>query len=78
MSRCSFQVEKVARDAFFFLKESFPFDEQSFGQLCDEITTKKSMSVCRPITYVFNLHAPSKVQFGDYRTVLHRHLHNIC
>ena len=29
-----FQVEKLGRESFFFLKsESFPFDESSFGKL---------------------------------------------
>ncbi|XP_071921506.1 DExH-box ATP-dependent RNA helicase DExH8-like [Coffea arabica] len=71
------QVEKLARDAFFFLEESFPYDEQSFGELFDEISTKKAMAVAKPISYVFRVHPPANIQFGDYRKVLHQRLNDI-
>uniref|UniRef100_A0A5B7B8U8 RNA helicase n=1 Tax=Davidia involucrata TaxID=16924 RepID=A0A5B7B8U8_DAVIN len=71
------QVEKLGRDSFFFLKESFAFDESSFGELCDPVTTKKAMLVSKPISYVFDLHPPTDIQFGDYTTVLNRCLHKI-
>lgn len=71
------QVEKLARDAFFFLEESFPYDEQSFGELFDEISTKKAMLVSKPISYVFKVHPPANIQFGDYREVLHQRLNDI-
>ncbi|KAK4407009.1 DExH-box ATP-dependent RNA helicase DExH8 [Sesamum angolense] len=70
------QVEKLARDSFFFLKQSFLFDDTSFGDLFDEVTAKKSMLVSKPISYVFGLHPPTDFQFGDYAT-LHQHLHHI-
>ncbi|KAL3531465.1 hypothetical protein ACH5RR_010787 [Cinchona calisaya] len=69
------EVEKLARDGFFFLMESFPFDEQSFGELFDKITTKKPMVVSKPISYVFRVHPPTNIQFGDYQTVLHQYVH---
>lgn len=54
-----FQVEKVARECFFFLRESFPFDEASLGQIRDGVTTKKAMQLSAPIAYVFSLHTPT-------------------
>ncbi|XP_059625675.1 DExH-box ATP-dependent RNA helicase DExH8 isoform X2 [Cornus florida] len=69
------QVEKLGRDSFFFLKESFPFDESSFGKLFDEVTTKKPMLVSKPISYVFYLHPPTDIQFGDYSAVLRHCVH---
>ena len=71
-----FQVEKLARDSFFFLTESFPFDQISFGELLDTVTLNKPMLASRPISYVFDLHPPSDIQFGDYASVLHKHLHD--
>ncbi|XP_059438582.1 DExH-box ATP-dependent RNA helicase DExH8 [Corylus avellana] len=69
------QVEKLGSDCFFFLTESFRFDETSFGKLSDSVTTKKPMLVSTPISYVFDLHPPTDIQFGDYATTLHKHLH---
>lgn len=69
------QVEKLARDSFFLLRESFPFDESSFGQLFDEVTTRKSITTSKPISYVFDLHPPAEVQFGDYKMLFRQHLH---
>ncbi|KAI3449482.1 hypothetical protein Pfo_006147 [Paulownia fortunei] len=71
------QVEKMARDSFFFLRGSVPFDESSFGELFDEVTAKKSMLVSKPISYVFDMHPPTDFQFGDYTTSLRQHLHSI-
>ncbi|KAK9281663.1 hypothetical protein L1049_004566 [Liquidambar formosana] len=70
------QVEKLGRDCFFFLTESFPFDESSFGELSDRVTTKRPMLVSKPVSYVFDLHPPSDIQFGDYATALYKHIHN--
>lgn len=70
-----FQVEKLGSDCFFFLTESFPFDEKSFGKLSDSVTTKKPMLVSTAISYVFDLHPPTDIQFGDYAATLHKHLH---
>ncbi|KAF6155581.1 hypothetical protein GIB67_004575 [Kingdonia uniflora] len=69
------QVEKLGRDCFFFLTESFPFDEFSFGEFSDMTNSKKLMTVSRPISYVFDLHPPSDIQFGDYASTLHHCLH---
>uniref|UniRef100_A0A1J3G4S1 RNA helicase n=1 Tax=Noccaea caerulescens TaxID=107243 RepID=A0A1J3G4S1_NOCCA len=70
------QVEKLARDSFFFLGESFPHNSISFGGFSDTLTTQKPMLVSRPISYVFDLHPPTDIQFGDYTSVLHNSLHN--
>ncbi|GFP85590.1 zinc finger CCCH domain-containing protein 31 [Phtheirospermum japonicum] len=70
------QVEKLARESFFFLKASVPFDELSFGKLSDEVTTKKSMLESKAVSYVFDLYPPTDLQFGDYTALLHQHLHH--
>ncbi|CAL2281207.1 unnamed protein product [Prunus armeniaca] len=70
------QVEKLGRESFFFLTESFPFDDASFGELPDKVSTKKPLMVSRPISYVFDLHPPSDIQFGDYAAGLHSFLHH--
>ncbi|XP_047336837.1 DExH-box ATP-dependent RNA helicase DExH8 [Impatiens glandulifera] len=56
------QVEKIGRDCFFTLKESFPFDESSFGKLADERSSKRSLMPSVPITYVFQLQLPTLTQ----------------
>lgn len=71
-----YKVEKLARDSFFFLGESFPHNSVSFGEFQDTLTIQKPMQVSRPISYVFNLHSPSDIQFGDYTSLLHKSLHN--
>lgn len=68
------QVEMLCRDSFFFLTESFPFDEISFGELPDKLSTKKPMIASRPTSYVFDLHPPSDIQFGNYAVELQRSL----
>ena len=70
-------MEKLGRDSFFFLTESFPFDEISFGELPDKLTTKKPMMVSRPTSYVFDLHPPSDSQFGNYAAVIHETLRDV-
>lgn len=70
------QVEKLVRDSFFFLQECFPFDESSFGELFDSVTSKKPLLVSKSVTYVFNLHPPTDIQFGDYTAVVCQNLHN--
>lgn len=72
-----FQVEKLGRESFFFLAKSFPFDERSFGKLEDKVTSKKPMVVSRAFSYVFDPHAPTDLQFGDYSAILRQHLHDI-
>ncbi|XP_019188715.1 PREDICTED: DExH-box ATP-dependent RNA helicase DExH8 [Ipomoea nil] len=55
-----FQVEKLARECFFFLRESFPFDEESLGQFYDDgVIPKRQMQLSVPISYVFTLHTPT-------------------
>ncbi|XP_062088770.1 DExH-box ATP-dependent RNA helicase DExH8 isoform X2 [Humulus lupulus] len=71
------QVEKLGRDCFFFLSESFRFDERSFGKLPDKVTTKKPMVKPKPISYVFRLKPPSVVQFGDHAARLHQLLYDV-
>ncbi|CAK7348308.1 unnamed protein product [Dovyalis caffra] len=71
------QVEKLGRDSFFFLGESFPYDEESFGQMSDKVATKKPMLVSKPISYVFNLLPPTDIMFGNYADTLHKHLHDV-
>ncbi|KAK3020840.1 hypothetical protein RJ639_045522, partial [Escallonia herrerae] len=68
------QVEKLGRDSFFFLKESFLFDEASFGALFDKVTSKKPMLASKSISYVFYFQPPADIQFGDYATVIRQQL----
>ncbi|KAF2315428.1 hypothetical protein GH714_039204 [Hevea brasiliensis] len=70
-------VEKLGRDSFFFLRESFPFDEASFGELSDVVTTGKPMLASKPISYVFDLQPPTDIQFDDYAATLRKCLHDI-
>lgn len=70
------QVEKLARDSFFFLGESFPHNSGKFGEFSDTVTMQKPMLVSRPVSYVFDLHPPTDTQFGEYTSGLHRSLHN--
>lgn len=60
------QVERLARECFFFLSESFLSDEANLGWFSDISTHTRRMQVAAPVTYVFNLHPPSSTQFGDY------------
>lgn len=69
-----YQVEKLARESFFFLKASVRFDESSFGVLSDEASTKKSMLVSAPISYVFHLHPPPEFLHGDDPALTQQHL----
>uniref|UniRef100_A0A803L9U4 RNA helicase n=1 Tax=Chenopodium quinoa TaxID=63459 RepID=A0A803L9U4_CHEQI len=70
------QVEKLGGECFFFLKESFQFDETTFGVVPDAVNTKKPLVTSSPISYVFTLHPPSDLQFGDYASALHDRLHS--
>lgn len=65
------KVEKLARDSFFFLGESFPHNSIRFGEFPETLTIKKPMLVSRPTSYVFDLHPPTDTQFGDYTSLLH-------
>lgn len=70
-----YQVESIARDSFFFLEESFPFDESSFGELFDVVTVRRPLLVSKPVSYVFKLHPPTDIEYGNYRTLLRQHLY---
>ncbi|KNA11553.1 hypothetical protein SOVF_134020 [Spinacia oleracea] len=70
------QVEKLGRECFFFLKESFQFDETTFGVLPDAVNSKKPLVTSIPVSYVFILRPPTDLQFGDYASALHDRLHS--
>lgn len=67
-SQC--QVEKMARDCFFFLRESAPFDESSFGRFSGSCGIARPMQMCRPICYAFEMVPPTDIQFGNYAAEL--------
>ncbi|KAK7270196.1 hypothetical protein RIF29_23165 [Crotalaria pallida] len=73
------QVEKLGRQCFFILTKSFAFDERSFGELYDEVTTKRPMLVSKPISYVFCMQRPTDncFVFSDYTATINKHLHEI-
>lgn len=72
------QVENVGRESFFYLRESFGFDEYSFGKLCDGVTTKKPMLTSKAVVYAFDLcPPPNDIQFGDFASLFHKQLHNL-
>ncbi|OEL23081.1 Zinc finger CCCH domain-containing protein 4 [Dichanthelium oligosanthes] len=60
------QVERLARECFFFLSESFMFNEATLGWFSDISRHPRGMQVAAPVTYVFNMHPPSAAQFGGY------------
>lgn len=64
------QVERLARECFFFLDESFMFDEATLGWFSDTPSYPKGMQVSAPVAYVFGMHPPTGIQFGDYPTEL--------
>ncbi|XP_042414315.1 zinc finger CCCH domain-containing protein 4-like [Zingiber officinale] len=68
------QVEKLARECFFFLTESFCFDELSFGKFSGSKNTRINNHISVPVSYVFELYPPTDLQFGDYSTVLRKGL----
>ncbi|KAJ3693726.1 hypothetical protein LUZ60_009206 [Juncus effusus] len=53
------QVERMAREYFFFLTESFRFNENTLGELSTKYGPPKNMQVSSPISYVFDLHLPN-------------------
>ncbi|XP_056165405.1 DExH-box ATP-dependent RNA helicase DExH8-like [Syzygium oleosum] len=72
------QVEKLGRSSFFFLTQSFPFAEQSFGELSDVIPTKKLMEVSKPILYVFSMYPPpTDVKSDDFQAAIRKCLHDV-
>lgn len=71
------QTEKLGRDSFFFLKESFAYDESRFGALSDTVTVKRPMLVSKAVSYVFFLQPPSSIQYDSSKTVLSQPLNII-
>ncbi|KAL4202751.1 hypothetical protein AMTRI_Chr02g222720 [Amborella trichopoda] len=69
------QVERLGQDCFFFLMESIPFDEATFGEFLDCSMTRQKMVACMPVIYIFKLHPPSKTLFGDYTSTLRNNLY---
>lgn len=65
----------MGRECFFFLSESFPYDESSFGKFPDVHIAIKPMTVSVPITYVFDMQPPTDLQFGDYSAALRKGLY---
>ncbi|KAK7344430.1 hypothetical protein VNO77_14013 [Canavalia gladiata] len=68
------QVERLGRDCFFILTESFAFDETSFGALYDGVSPRRPMLISRPVSYVFSLHPPTEKLFGDYAATFKNYL----
>ncbi|CAL9101918.1 unnamed protein product [Musa acuminata var. zebrina] len=66
MKFAQLQVERLARECFFFLTQSFPFDETSFGKFSGSRGTTRSNQVSVPISYVFRMYPPVGIQFADY------------
>ncbi|MQM01561.1 hypothetical protein Taro_034320, partial [Colocasia esculenta] len=60
------QVEKLARECFFFLVRSFPFDETSLGKFAEDHGVPRPMRASLPACYVFEMRPPSVSQFGEY------------
>lgn len=71
------QVEKLARDCFFILRDSCAFDEISFGMLHDCVTSRRPMVVSRSFSYVFSIQPPNDELFSDYAATMKKHLHKI-
>ncbi|XP_052170018.1 DExH-box ATP-dependent RNA helicase DExH8 isoform X2 [Diospyros lotus] len=68
------QVEKLARESFFYLRESFPLADSNFGGVADTMTAKKPTVLSRPVCYVFDLNLPSDVFVGEDATKLSKHM----
>ncbi|XP_068660448.1 DExH-box ATP-dependent RNA helicase DExH8 [Aristolochia californica] len=72
-----FQVEKLGRECFFFLSKSFAVDESTFGDFSGGNTINKPMQISKHFFYVFYLHPPSDLQFGDYSSALRQSLYKV-
>jgi hypothetical protein len=58
------QVERLARDCFFFLSASIPFDNSTFT--CYPTKSEEDIPPSKPISYIFELQPPTDILFGDY------------
>jgi hypothetical protein len=65
-----FQVERMARECFFFLRESFMFDEATLGWFSDTSRYPRGLQVSAPVVYILTMHRPTVAQFGDYAAEL--------
>ncbi|KAF0919513.1 hypothetical protein E2562_029630 [Oryza meyeriana var. granulata] len=70
------QVESLARECFLFLGESFMFDEATLGWFSDTPSYPRGMQVSAPVAYMFNMHPPTGIQFGDYASELRKVLYS--
>ncbi|GJN41385.1 hypothetical protein PR202_gn00753 [Eleusine coracana subsp. coracana] len=68
------QAERMARECFFVLSESFMFDEATLGWFSDISRHPRGMQVSAPVVYVFSMHRPTVTQFGDYPAELRKAL----
>lgn len=59
-------AERLARESFYFLGELFIFDEVTLGWFSDVTSCMNVMQVSASAAYVFNMHPPTSVHFGDY------------
>ncbi|KAH7425191.1 hypothetical protein KP509_11G043600 [Ceratopteris richardii] len=68
------KVERLARECFFFLEQSIPFDSTSMG-VYPPLGTY-AFGVPRPVSYVFELQPPSAKQHGDCFWLLEQAFHD--
>ncbi|TVU22437.1 hypothetical protein EJB05_32131 [Eragrostis curvula] len=68
------QAERMARECFFFLGESFLFDEATLGWFSDISRSPRGVQVSAPVVYVFTMHRPTITQFGYYPAELRKAL----
>uniref|UniRef100_A0A0D9UZ78 Zinc finger CCCH domain-containing protein 4 n=1 Tax=Leersia perrieri TaxID=77586 RepID=A0A0D9UZ78_9ORYZ len=68
------QVERLARECFLFLGASFMFDEATLGWFSDTPSYPRGMQVSAPVAYIFNMHPPTGIQFGDYASELRKRI----
>ncbi|KAK3163551.1 hypothetical protein QOZ80_1AG0005160 [Eleusine coracana subsp. coracana] len=68
------EAERMARECFFVLSESFMFDEATLGWFSDIWRHPRGMQVSAPVVYVFSMHRPTVTQFGDYPAELRKAL----
>lgn len=66
------QVERLARDCFFFLTASMPFDNSIFA--CYPTKSEEDIPPSKPISYIFELQPPTDMLFGDYSTSITKNI----
>lgn len=70
------QVERLARECFFFLSQSFLFDQSTFGKFLDPITPTRPLQICAPFSYVFNIRPPANMVTEVFAADLRKYLHD--